>query len=205
MSRSYNMFTLVDLPYCKVILVESWNAPAGRYFVAYNAADNYRFAIGLPVIDEFATFSSPIYFCPTPFLGKIYNAGITLGHNRDPEMGIDLGWPPLVVGYDAHAVELPVNWEQELLMAIKKAEVQMGGGAEEYQLKKLKVETIEVFVTNAPLLPKQLKRIAQKSNAPFSIAISTGNRLTGQQNSTPLTVNALSEQQLSQILASEAM
>ncbi len=195
------MFTLVELPFCKVLMVEAWNAPVGRYFIAYRALDNFSAAIGLPVIDEFGTFSSPIYFCPTPLIGKIYNAGITLGHNRDPEMGIDLGWPPLVIGNDAQLPELPENWENDLLIAVKKAEVQRGGGAEEYQLKKLKVENTEVYVTDAPLLPKQLKRLAQQSDASFSIALSIGNRLISQKNSAPLSVEVASEASLSQILA----
>jgi hypothetical protein len=194
------MYNLVDLPFCKVLLVEKWNAPAGRYFIAYHATDNYSSAIGLPVIDEFATFSSPIYFCPTQLLGKIYNTGITLGHNRDPEMGIDLGWPPLVIGYEG-GVQLPENWEEALLAAIKKAEVQGSRGAGEHQHKKLKIENIDVFITDAPMLPKQLRRIAQSSNAQFSLAISIGNRLTPQQKSSPLQVNAVSEELLRQILA----
>jgi hypothetical protein len=194
------MFNVVELPFCKVLMVEQWNARSGRYFIGYRALEDFRFVIGLPVVDEFATFSSPIYFCPNELIGKIYNVGITLGHNRDPEMGIDLGWPPLVIGYDGTVPELPEYWETELLAAIKKAKVQRGGGAEDYQLKKVKIESIEVFITDAPLLPKQLRRVAQKSNAPFSMAISIANRLTAQQNSSPLTVKAASEEQLSQIL-----
>ncbi len=194
------MYTLVELPFCKVLMVEAWNAPSGRYFLAYRALDNFRSAMGLPVIDEFATFSSPIFFCPNPILGKIYNAGITLGHHRDPEMGIDLGWPPLVIGHDASEPELPENWEEQLLVSIKKAEVQRSGGAEAYQVKKLKIESAELFITDAPLLPKQLSRLAQKSDAPFSVALSIGNRLTSQKNATPLTLNAASEALLTQII-----
>jgi hypothetical protein len=194
------MYNLVELPYCTVLLVEKWNAPSGRYFIAYRTDENFSSAIGLPVIDEFATFSSPIFFCPTPLLGKIYNVGISLGHHRDPEMGIDLGWPPLVVGYDA-SFDLPSKWEDELLSSIKNAEVQRSGGADGYQLKKLKIETSEIFVTDAPLLPKQLRRLANKSNASFSIAISIGNRLKAQENSSPLSLKVASEALLREILA----
>jgi hypothetical protein len=160
----------------------------------------------LAVIDEFATFSSPIFFCPTPIIGKIYNAGISLGHKRDPEMGIDLGWPPLVIGYQTAAPELKESWEQELLAEIQKAGEQGGKGAgeiitvDEYEFRKLQVGECEIFATNASLLPKQLQRIAQLSNAPFSIAFSTGNRLTSQQNAQPLVVKAASEGALIKII-----
>ena len=208
------MFTLLETPYCKVLMIEPWNAPRGRYFISYRALNDFRSALGLPVIDEFATFSSPIFFCPTPILGKIYNAGISLGHKRDPEMGIDLGWPPLVIGYQAPAPELKENWEQDLLKEIMKAEGQRSGGAQEqesggagekitideYEVRKLKIGECEIFATNAPLLPKQLQRIAQLSTAPFSLAFSTGNRLTAQKNAQPLAVQAASEAALMKIV-----
>jgi hypothetical protein len=194
------MYNLIELPYCKVLMLERWNAQSGRYFIAYRALNNFSSALGLPVIDEFATFSSPIFFCPTPLLGKIYNAGISLGHHRDPEMGIDLGWPPLVVGYDA-SFDLPANWEDHLLSTIKNAQVQRSRGAGEYQLKKLRIETTEIFITDAPLLPKQLKRLAQTSDAPLSISISIGNRLSSQKNAAPLSIKTASEAILGQIMA----
>ncbi len=200
------MFTLIETPYCKVLMIESWNAARGRYFISYRALNDFRSALGLPVIDEFATFSSPIFFCHTPILGKIYNAGIYLGHKSDPEMGIDLGWPPLVVGYQAPAPELKESWEQELLEEIMKAEEQGSRGAgeitaiEDYEMRRLQIGECEIFATDAPLLPKQLQRIAQLSYAPFSIAFSTGNRLAAQKNAQPLSVQAASEVVLAKIL-----
>lgn len=200
------MFNLIETPYCKVLMIEPWNASRGRYFIAYRALNSFRSVLGLPVIDEFATFSSPIFFCPTPILGKIYNAGISLGHKRDPEMGIDLGWPPIVIGYQAPVPELKENWEKELLEEIQKAGEQGSGGAGEqkmigeYEVRMLNVGECEIFATNAPLLPKQLQRIAQLSKAPFSIAFSTGNRLTAQKNAQPLVVTAASEGALSKII-----
>lgn len=187
-------------------MIEPWNAPGGRYFIAYRALNNFRSVLGLPVIDEFATFSSPIFFCPTPILGKIYNAGISLGHKRDPEMGIDLGWPPVVVGYQGVAPELKENWEKELLEEIMKEGEKGGKGAGEqktiggYEVRVLKVGECEIFGTDAPLLPKQLRRIAQLSNAPFSMAFSTGNRLTAQKNTQPLVVTVASEAALNKII-----
>ncbi|MCI0445376.1 hypothetical protein L0152_19465 [bacterium] len=200
------MFNLIETPSCKVLLIEPWNAPRGRYFISYRALNDFRSVLGLPVIDEFATFSSPIFFCPTPILGKIYNAGISLGHKRDPEMGIDLGWPPLVIGYQAAAPELKESWEQELLKEIMKAEEQGSGGAgeittiDEYEIRRMQIGECEIFATNAPLLPKQLQRIAQLSNAPFCIAFSTGNRLTAQKNAQPLVVKAAAEGALIKII-----
>jgi hypothetical protein len=200
------MFNLIETPYCKVLMIEPWNAPRGRYFIAYRALNNFRSVLGLPVIDEFATFSSPIFFCPTSILGKIYNAGISLGHKRDPEMGIDLGWPPVVVGYEAAAPELRDQWEKELMEELQKAEEGKGGGAEEqstigeYEMRKIKIGECEIFATNAPLLPKQLQRIAQLSNSEFSIAFSTGNRLTAQKNAQTIVVTAASEGALSKII-----
>ena len=187
-------------------MIEPWNAPGGRYFISYRALNDFRSVLGLPVIDEFATFSSPIFFCPTPILGKIYNAGISLGHKRDPEMGIDLGWPPLVIGYEGTAPEFKDQWEQQLLEEIMKAREQGSRGAgeiitlDEYEVRRLKIGECEIFATNAPLLPKQLQRIAQLSNAPFSIAFSTGNRLTAQKNAQPLVVQAASEASLMRIV-----
>ena len=200
------MFEIIETSFCKVLMVEPWNASRGRYFISYRALNDFRSVLGLPVIDEFATFSSPIFFCPTPILGKIYNAGISLGHKRDPEMGIDLGWPPVVIGYQGVAPELKENWEKELLDEIVKAGEQGSRGAEEivtvedYEIRRLQIGECEIFGTNAPLLPKQLQRITQLSNAPFSIAFSTGNRLTAQKNAQPLVVTAASEAALSKII-----
>jgi hypothetical protein len=200
------MFEIIETSFCKVLLIEPWNSPRGRYFIAYRALNNFRSVLGLPVIDEFATFSSPIFFCPTTILGKIYNAGISLGHKRDPEMGIDLGWPPMVVGHEAPEPELKESWEQELLAEIQKAGEQGSRGTEEivtvdeYEIRKLQIGESEIFATNAPLMSKQLQRIAQLSNAPFSIAFSTGNRLSAQKNAQPLVVTVASEAALSKII-----
>ena len=54
--------------------------------------------MGHAVVDEFATVSAPLFFSPPDQLGKIYNAGISLGHRRDPELGLDQGWPPFCAG-----------------------------------------------------------------------------------------------------------
>ncbi len=203
------VFDLIELPFCKVIQIGAWNDPAHRYFLAYRAEGTFRQVMGLPVVDEFATFSSPLFFSPESILGKIYNAGISLAHLRDPEMGIDLGWPPLCVGTREPEPELPADWEKGLLEKIK-AGVQRSRGAGEnvvegYQLQKTRITNIDVYATDAPLLPKQLKRICQLSNNPFNIAFSIGNKLTPQQNAAPHTLGALSEATLKKILEAFAM
>ncbi len=115
------MFRLVSLPFCRAVLAGGWNAPGERYFIAYRRERGFRVLLGHAVVDEFATFSSPLFFAPAPILGKIYDAGITLAHRRDPEMGIDFGWPPLCVGLDAPEPDLPEGWEETLLRAIQVA------------------------------------------------------------------------------------
>lgn len=198
------VFDLIELPYCKVIRIGAWNEPAHRYFIAYRAEGTFRQVMGLPVVDEFATFSSPLFFSPESILGKIYNAGISLAHLRDPEMGIDQGWPPLCVGTRESGQELPKDWEKDLLEKIT-AVVQRSGGAgvkvvDGYQLQKTQVADIDVYATDAPLLPKQLKRICQLSRNPFSIAFSIGNKLTPPPNAVPHRLRALSEATLAKIL-----
>lgn len=196
------VFDLLELPFCKVLRIGAWNEGAHRYFIAFHAQNDFRHVLGLPVIDEFATFSSPIFFAPIPILGKIYNAGISLGHKRDPEMSIDLGWPPLCVGYEAPAPQLPAYWEAALL-----AEVQGSGGAEEqgskgaegYEVQRITIGETEVFGTDAPLMPKQLRRIAQNGSARFRIAFATGNRLTRAAKAAPLSLLSLSEAELTKL------
>lgn len=200
------VFDLVETPFCKVIRIGAWNEAAHSYFIAYHARNDFRHVLGLPVIDEFATFSSPIFFSPIPILGKIYNAGISLGHRRDPEMSIDTGWPPLCVGYDAPAPELPSDWEAQLLAEVqggKGAETPESGGTEAqgYRLQRIIIGGVEVVATDAPLLPKQLRRICEASPAQFSLAFATGNRLTRAEKGAPLQLRAVSEQVLAGFVA----
>jgi hypothetical protein len=199
------VFDVIELPYCKVIRVGAWNAPAHRYFVAYRAEGTFRQVIGLPVVDEYATFSSPIFLTPEKILGKVYNVGISLGHQRDPEMALDLGWPPLCVGTSDPLPELPANWETELLNSIKKNEATKNHKEETkqvegYMLQRIRISEIDIYATDAPLLPKQLKRISELSPKQFSIAFSIGNKVTRQEHAAPLPVTALSEAELVKIL-----
>lgn len=168
------------------ILIENWNASAHRYFLAYRALGDFRHVLGLPVVDEFATFSTPIFFGPISMLGQLYNVGITLGHQRDPEMGIDLGWPPICVGIESNVLPDP-GWEDKLLNSIKKAKPDASDANTQHH----RISNVDVFATKTPLLPRQLLRICQISDAPFALAFSTGNRISGQKGKLmPVTVSS---------------
>jgi hypothetical protein len=200
------VFKLVELPFCKVIQIDPWNSPAHRYFIAYRAQETFRQVMGLSVIDEYATFSSPLFFASTKILGKIYDAGISLGHLRDPEMGLDLGWPPLCVGIEEPEPKLSENWQGELLDQIKqnpgdaKSEGVKETLVDGHQIQKVRIANIDIYATDAPLLPKQLKRICQLGSNPFSLAFSVGNKITPQKDAAPISVQALSELSLKGIL-----
>jgi hypothetical protein len=56
---------------------------------------------GLHVLRDFGTLSSPIVLCPLPWTGAIYDALIEDGFERDADLSIDAGWPPLVFGIPA--------------------------------------------------------------------------------------------------------
>lgn len=55
---------------------------------------------GLPVADDFGTFSSPMLMCSVSAVGAAYDALITAGHRRHPDLPPDDGWPPVVIGLD---------------------------------------------------------------------------------------------------------
>lgn len=201
------MVKFVQLPFCTVVMLDVWNASPSRYFAAYRCLDSYRWLLGHPVIDEFATISSPIFITPRSLLGKIYNAGISLGHRRDPEMGIDQGWPPLCVGLDTAAPKLPSEWEAQLLDAVvaeassgdsteKAAEVRRATSAG-YQVEGLRIGEASIVVTSGPLLPKQLAYLCEAASSAVVVAVSLGNRLERVGEGARRTVRALSRRDLS--------
>jgi hypothetical protein len=193
------LFNVISVPPFHAILVERWNAPAHRYFLAYRALGVFRHVMGLPVVDEFATFSTPIFFGPVPLLGQLYNAGITLGHQRSPEMSLDQGWPPICIGIETNRTA-EMGWENKLLDAIKAAKSNRTDRKKsEYEIQHHRIGEAEIFATNAPFLPKQLHRLCESSQSPLSIAFSTGNRITGQ-NGKLLSVQVASEATLKQII-----
>lgn len=55
---------------------------------------------GVEVAEDFGTSASPIVLCNATSVGAAYDALITRGHKRDPELPVDDGWPPVVVGID---------------------------------------------------------------------------------------------------------
>ena len=192
------LFNVISVPPFQALLVEDWNAPPHRFFLAYRALGDFRHVLGLPIVDEYATFSTPIFFGPIPLLGQFYNVGITLGHNRDPEMGLDQGWPPLCVGIESK--EQPEQgWEQKLLSAIKASKWAPSQRNAEPQIQTFRAPGVDVFATDLPLLPRQLRRLCQVSKASFSIAFSTGNRITPQKGKL-LDIQVASEQGLEQLI-----
>jgi hypothetical protein len=198
------LFNLVRLPPFAAVWVGDWKLkqPA-RYFIAAQTSGDFREVIGLPVIDEFATFSGAILFGPGAVLGKLYNAGISLGHWRDPEMSIDTGWPPLAVGTGESAGEMDPDWEPQLLQRIKEEKTEPAGTAINIDLYSLQLMTFgqaKMIATDAPLLPGQLRRLCQTQRSPFTLAFSIANVLSRQKDAAPLTVRALSEERLRSIL-----
>lgn len=200
------MLRMVTLPFCTVAMLDVWNAAPRRYFAAYRSMGSYRWLLGHAVIDEFCTISSPIFLCPRALLGKIYNAGLSLGHRRDPEMGIDLGWPPLCVGLDVPAPELPADWETRLLDAIEVGPPDREGGVPvrqttvgEHEVEVLRLAEASIVVTSAPLLPKQLGYLCEAAASSVAIAVSVGNRLERVDDGAPHAVEAMSLDRLSSL------
>jgi hypothetical protein len=200
------VFELLERPYCSVLRVEAWNAPAGRWFVAYRARHGYRWLLGNGVVDEFATVSSPLFIAPRALLGRIYNAGISLAHQRDADMALDLGWPPLCAGIDRPAGDLPPALEADLLALLTGPAVPSGAAPElsvnvgGYTLERWRFNAeITVIGTDAPLLPQQLGRLCDTDDSPLTIALAASNRLTRQPTSGPQEIQVASENALEQL------
>jgi hypothetical protein len=201
------IFELLERPYCSVLRVEPWNAPAARWFVAYRARHGYSWLLGNGVVDEFATVSSPLFIAPRALLGRVYNAGISLAHKRDAEMALDLGWPPLCAGIDRPAGKVPEDLESDLLALMTepsstpaaKPELSVKVGAYTQERRRFNNE-VSVIGTDAPLLPQQLGRLCDADAGPLTIALTTGNRVTRQAAGHPQDVNAVSEEMLERLV-----
>jgi len=216
------MLDPIRLPFCDVLMTERWDAPAGRYFAAFRARHGFRWLLGHVVLDEFGTVSSPLYFAPRALLGRIYDAGISLGHRRNHEMDIDLGWPPLCVGLDRPPGELPADWQRQLLDAITTTSSSQAA-AEELPVQSCAVDrdalevvrfhgadraaTVTVIATSAPFLPQQLRRLCDLDDSGLTFAIALGNRVTRQPGGHPQAITALSEARIAQfaVAASELL
>lgn len=71
-----------------------------KLFIGSFASGNWNEWTGLHVAQDFATFSSPIVLCNATTIGIAYDALISFGHARDPDLPIDNAWPPIVIGLD---------------------------------------------------------------------------------------------------------
>lgn len=202
-----SMFRVVSLPFCQVVMLDEWDAPPSRYFAAYAARGSSRCILGHPVVDEFATLSSPVFLTPRPLLGKIYNAGISLGHLRDAEMALDLGWPPLCLGLDLPVPGLPTAWETQMLEAIKNPSedepetgVLTAVRSPSHQVESYRLADIAVMALSEPLLPRQLLRLCEALKSPVSVVIALGNRIGRSKGGEPQVVRAVSEARLTEIV-----
>ena len=208
------LFQMVDLPYCQVLMLEHWDAAPGRFFVAYRASGNFRHLLGQGVVDEFRTISAPVLLSPASTMGGIYDAGMRLADARDIEAPIDQGWPPLTIGIDTKAPDRPDDWMDRLLQALKTQDSE--GSApwsnkyssvhtDQYQIETVHCNSNEgtqvcISVTDAPLLPMQLERLAEIGDASISVAISIGNRLPRVSGDELQQVDVVSETQLDALL-----
>jgi hypothetical protein len=203
----------VRLPWCDVLMTEAWNAPPGRWFAAFRARHGFRWMLGHVVLEEFATISSPLFLTPRTLLGKISDAGISLGHRRDREMAVDLGWPPLCIGVEGDASELPDDWQAQILDAIASgtstpsmpalAVQRREAGADSLEVARFpasgRTGSVCVVACSAPLLPQHLGRLCDLDDSGLTIAFATGNRVTRQTDARPQVLAAVSESRLSAI------
>ncbi len=71
-----------------------------KLFIGSFASGNWNEWTGLHVAQDFGTFSSPIVLCNASTIGIAYDALISFGHEREPDLPIDNAWPPIVIGLD---------------------------------------------------------------------------------------------------------
>jgi hypothetical protein len=202
------IFELLERPYCSILRVERWNAPAGRWFVAYRARHGYRWLLGTGVVDEFATVSSPFFIAPRALLGRVYETGISLAHKRDAEMALDLGWPPFCAGIDKPAGDLPPDPEADLLALMTEPSATSAARPEldlkigRYALERWRFnDEVAVIGTDAPLLPQQLGRLCDVDASPLTVALAKGNRVMRPRDSRAQELEAVSEGVLNELIA----
>jgi hypothetical protein len=209
------MFKRIETSYCMALLLEPWNSPAGRFYLAYKARHGFRGVIGNGVVDEYHTTSAPLFICPTPLLGKIYDAGMLLAEQRDMDAPLDLGWPPFCMGLNLAAPELPEDWQTQFLDSLTglvpgdpvswavSSESAMSGA---YQLEYVRcggpsvTSQVTIIGTDAPLLPGQLERLADVDDSGLSVAIATGNRIVRGETNRPQEIVAVSEEVLDSLV-----
>ena len=197
---------------CRILRWEEWNAPAGRYFFSYRARADCRWLMGHAVVDEFATVSAPLFFSSPALLGRIYNAGLSLGHRRDPELALDQGWPPLCVGIQGFDTGGQADPEPEIMTELMRPmtfTTPPPAQAVRYHAQSMQDHLLELwrfsadvscFATNAPLLPRQLRRLCDTGDAPLVLALSLGNRLPRLRKGALGNVQSVSESSLGELL-----
>lgn len=205
---------VVRRPYCLALLPETALAAPGRWFASCSARRDARWLLGQGVIDEFGTFSSPIFLAPEALLGRLYDFGIALAVERDVEMRLDTGWPPVCLGLAVPAT-LPDVWEDDLRQALTGAEAgtvsgEAGGltlsrsearsGA--WRIEAWRAAGAAVLATDAPLLPRQLRHLGAAVEGDLVFAYSTGNRLVPGEG--PLHVEVAGEATLAELVEEAA-
>ncbi len=90
---SLNLGLSAVLPYS--LAIKERELFAGRWSLDGGGAIS-----GLAVVEDFGTFSSPIVFAPAPVFGRVYEALIQQGIQRDSGLSTNAGWPPVVIGVD---------------------------------------------------------------------------------------------------------
>ena len=207
------LIKLVSTSFCQAVMLEPLDAEPGRFFVGYRRRYAFTDLLGHGVVDEFQTISGPLFVCPRQIIGGIYDSGMRLADLRDVEAPIDQGWPPLTIGVDVIAPPRPDDWQQQLLDTIISrndsgkapwsSDVQRISSGK-WDTERLRCHTDErlmlsVIVTSAPMLPQQLERLADRDDAPLTVAISTGNRLGRVENDELHVVSVISELELGEL------
>lgn len=192
------------IPGCVAVVPMHVGAASGRFFGAWSSVGRGARLLGQGVLDEFGTFSSPVLLCHPTNLGRVYDAGLSLAHRRDPELPLDAGWPPLCVGTEALDRNLACGWQDRLIEALAAASLDASlleiEGLETsrqtigaWRLAAFSAQDAAVVATDAPLLPRQLRRLAAAASRPLALAFATGNRLTRSPAGAPLAVRVASE------------
>ena len=212
------MFRTAETGYCLAIFLEQWDAPPGRYFLSYTARHGFSALIGNGVVDEYRTISAPLLVCPTALLGKIYDAGMLLADRRDVDAPLDLGWPPLCMGIDveppSRQLRLAANWQEQFLAVLTGQTPGVvnnwnittdSSRAGSYRIQVIRCggpgprKRVTIIGTDAPLLPGQLTRMADRDDSGLTLAVASGNRIARSGADHPQEIAVVSEEILEQL------
>lgn len=95
-----------------------------KLFVGAFSGGGFGEWTGSAVGEDFGTLSSPIVLCNATTVGIAYDALITRGYRRDPELPVDDAWPPIVIGLDdghLNALRRRAVTHDDVLRAISEA------------------------------------------------------------------------------------